>query len=193
MSFLRRQIRQYWLYRLFHTRSIAMTRTIARRYGELFGFVYVGGYPRSGTTWMARLVGHYLDLPFPQDSALPLAFRCVVHHHWRHEPAFDRSIHVIRDGRDVMVSEFVSMMQGMQMMRERRDRFGDLSVAEKAMLLRFGRDARLAAAPQRHQQGCTFLRRAGVLYGVGQRPGILGIAERAHGHQSLYPDILQLG
>ena len=144
MGLLRKQIRQWWTYRWLHTRSIGVTRTIARRYGDLFGFVYVGGYPKSGTTWVSRLISHYLDLPFPQDYALPPAFRCLIHHHWLHEPAFDRSVYVIRDGRDVMVSEFVSMMRGAQVMRERLGRYANLSPVERALLSRRGRDGRLA-------------------------------------------------
>ena len=147
---LRKPIRRLWIYRWAQTRSIGITLRIARRYGERFGFVYVGGYPKSGTSWISRLAGHCLDLPVPRENALPLAFRCVVHHHWNWEPALDRpSIYVLRDGRDVMVSEFVSMMNGVEAMRERAGRFGRLSPAERALLHRFGRDARLERRMER--------------------------------------------
>jgi hypothetical protein len=145
----RREIRQSWLYREMHTKSIAATRAIAARYGDAFGFVYVGGYPKSGTTWISRMIADYLELPFPQDYALPLAFRCLVHHHWEHRPAFDRSFYVIRDGRDVMISEYMNLMYGVRARRERIARFGRLSSLERLLLLRAGRDARLLRRMER--------------------------------------------
>ena len=141
----RPKIRQHWLYVEMQTRSIAITRRIAASYGDLLGFVYVCGYPKSGTTWISRMVADCLDLPFPREYALPLAFRCVLHHHWSPRAPFEHALYVVRDGRDVMTSEYMSLMFGMAVARrERIARFGRLSWSERMLLQRLGRDARLA-------------------------------------------------
>ena len=73
---------------------------------------FVGGFPRSGTTWICRMVAHYLALPwFDMDDPV-LGFRGVMHHHWNYHPTLKQSVYVIRDGRDVMVSKYVRKMKG---------------------------------------------------------------------------------
>lgn len=74
--------------------------------------VPVGGYPKSGTTWVARMVAHYLDLPLIMASDLAFGFEYVVHHHWGYHKSLDHSIQVVRDGRDVMVSVYMNLMKG---------------------------------------------------------------------------------
>lgn len=80
------------------------TRQIALRWGDRMPFYYVCEYPKSGGTWLARMVGDYLQIPFPQHSVLPLGFRCVVKNHMRYDRRLQRVFYVYRDGRDVMVS-----------------------------------------------------------------------------------------
>lgn len=143
MALLRSEIRDQWLYRQAQTRSIDWLRRLARRRGKAFGYVYVGGYAKSGTSWIAATIADALGLACPRDYALPPAFRCVVHHHWSPEPFLDGSIYVLRDGRDAMVSEFFSMISGHAAMRARIERFGRTSMLERRLLTRWGRDARL--------------------------------------------------
>ena len=82
----------------------ASTRWIALRWGHTFPFYYVSEHPKSGGTWLARMIADYLQLPFPQFTLLPLAFRCVIQNHWRYDPRLSRVFYLYRDGRDVMVS-----------------------------------------------------------------------------------------
>ncbi len=80
------------------------TRLVAIRWGESFPFYYVSEHPKSGGTWVARMVADCLDLPFPRYIRLPLGFSCVIQNHWRHHPRLRRVFYVYRDGRDVMTS-----------------------------------------------------------------------------------------
>ena len=89
-------------------------RISANRFGHSIGLQYVGGYPKSGTTWISKMIAHYLDLPVVMASSLALGFKCVIHHHWNYHSSLDRSIYVIRDGRDVMVSVYSNLMKGYQ-------------------------------------------------------------------------------
>ena len=74
---------------------------------------------------MSQLVAYYLDLPFIRPFPfLPLTFKCVVHHHWNYHPSLDRSIYVIRDGRDVMVSSYMAAMRVYQLRGQAMDSLG---------------------------------------------------------------------
>jgi hypothetical protein len=84
--------------------SQLVTRQIGLRWGERIPFYYVCEHPKSGGTWLARMVADYLQLPFPQHSFLPIGFRSVVKNHLRYDPRLRRVFYLYRDGRDVMVS-----------------------------------------------------------------------------------------
>jgi hypothetical protein len=79
-------------------------RFIFTHYGESFPIYVVSEYPKSGGTWLGRMVAECLQLPFPQRYRLPLALPCVVHTHWAYDSRLARPIYLYRDGRDVMVS-----------------------------------------------------------------------------------------
>jgi len=66
----------------------------------------VVGYPKSGGTWMCKLLAHALDLPFAQTPFLPVAMPCILHGHWRYHRAFRGVTCTVRDGRDIMVSYY---------------------------------------------------------------------------------------
>ena len=91
--------------------SHRVTRWIARRYGDSFPFYYVSEYPKSGGTWLARMVGDYLEAPVAHFSRLPMALRCVIPNHWGYEPRLSRVLYLYRDGRDVMVSLYFHHMK----------------------------------------------------------------------------------
>lgn len=88
-----------------------VTRWIGIRWGESFPFYYVAEFPKSGGTWLARMVGDYLQLPFPQYSLLPLAFSCVVQTFSSYHPALRRVFYIYRDGRDVMASLYFDRLR----------------------------------------------------------------------------------
>lgn len=81
-----------------------LTRRIGLYWGDRLPFYYVCEHPKSGGTWLAKMVGDYLQIPFPQHSRLPLAFSCVVKNHLRFDERLRRVFYLYRDGRDVMVS-----------------------------------------------------------------------------------------
>ncbi|REJ80226.1 MAG: hypothetical protein DWQ36_18435 [Acidobacteria bacterium] len=80
------------------------TRWIGLHAGERFPFTYVSEYPKSGGTWLARMVGDYLQIPFPQYSLLPITFESVIQNHWRADRRLRRVLYLYRDGRDVLTS-----------------------------------------------------------------------------------------
>lgn len=82
------------------------TRHIGIHFGDRFPFHYVSEYPKSGGTWLTRMVADYLKLPFPQRIKLPVAFACVLQNHWTHHPKLRPVVSLHRDGRDVINSYF---------------------------------------------------------------------------------------
>ena len=83
-----------------------MTRWIGICCGETFPFYYVSEHPKSGGSWLAKMVADYFQLPFPQFYSLPLSFSCVILNHWEYHPRMQRVFYLYRDGRDVMVSYY---------------------------------------------------------------------------------------
>jgi hypothetical protein len=86
---------------------------------------YVLGYPKSGTNWVCHMLSGYLGIPVYQfwRSRLPLFSPCVLHMH-RFLPfqrARRRTLYVMRDGRDIVVSDYYHRM---------RERDQDVAVAE---------------------------------------------------------------
>lgn len=79
---------------------------LGTRFPDNFPFVFVLGFPKSGTTWACQLVADYLRLPFPQFSMLPHTFECVIHGHQIPTPRHTPLAYVVRDGRDAAVSFF---------------------------------------------------------------------------------------
>jgi len=83
-----------------------------KRTGHLIGQTYVCGFPKSGTTWIAKMVAGYLGLPFLGGTYVAFGFPGVIHNHWDYHPSFDQTIYVIRDGRDVLISVYMSVTKG---------------------------------------------------------------------------------
>jgi hypothetical protein len=86
--------------------SARATKTIADRAGMRLGMWYGAGYPKSGTTWLCNLMSSYLDVPFVRNYRLPVLMPCVVHSHWLPSHRVPRTIYIVRDGRDVLVSRY---------------------------------------------------------------------------------------
>jgi len=77
---------------------------LGRWFPDSVPLLYLLGFPKSGTTWAAQMVGDYLDWPFPQHSLLPIGFQAVLHGHFLPSPKLRRIIYPTRDGRDVYAS-----------------------------------------------------------------------------------------
>lgn len=80
------------------------TRQIAIRYGKSVRMYSLVEYPKSGGTWLCRMLADSMRTPFVQHSLLPVAMPSVVHGHWRYHPKLQNTIYLLRDGRDVVVS-----------------------------------------------------------------------------------------
>lgn len=100
--------------------SSRVTKNIALRAGDHYDMYLGSGYPKSGTSWLCQLMGHYLDAPHPQNYSSPIAMRAVLHNHWLHDDRFPPSVYIIRDGRDVMVSLYFYMVRAVQQPRHPR-------------------------------------------------------------------------
>lgn len=83
-----------------------MTKVLAELVGARVGMWFGAGYPRSGTTWLCHLMSGYLDIPFVRRYRLPVLMPCVVHSHWLPSARTPRTLYVVRDGRDVVVSRY---------------------------------------------------------------------------------------
>jgi hypothetical protein len=84
--------------------SHTVTWWLGRRCPGVFPFVFLPGYPKSGTTWAAQLVGDYLELPFVQGSLTPVGCQAVVQGHQIFTRDLRYAVYSMRDGRDVMTS-----------------------------------------------------------------------------------------
>ncbi len=83
-----------------------ITWFLGTRFPKALPFVFVVGYPKSGTTWVSQLVADYLRLSFPQYSILPIGCEAVVQGHQRVWKRYPRGVYVLRDGRDVLTSHY---------------------------------------------------------------------------------------
>lgn len=95
----------------FQTLADRINRVVSVRYGEAFPFYYISEFPKSGGTWLARMVAEVLDLPRPEHSVFPIGCSAVLHNHWPYHPKRKRSIYLYRDGRDIAVSGFFHCMR----------------------------------------------------------------------------------
>ncbi len=80
------------------------TRRIAIQYGSSVQLFPLVEYPKSGGTWVCRMLAESIGLPFAQFSRMPVAMPSVTHGHWKYHPRMQNTTYLMRDGRDVMVS-----------------------------------------------------------------------------------------
>ena len=66
-------------------------------------FYIVNEFPKSGGTWVSKLLSRALDLPFPQHR-IPYLVPSVIHGHYITPRGMRNVVTVWRDGRDVMLS-----------------------------------------------------------------------------------------
>ena len=83
-----------------------VTWLLGTRFPKSIPLVFVVGYPKSGTTWAGQLVADYLRLPFPRWSLLPVACAATVQGHQPVRKRYRKGVYVLRDGRDVLVSQY---------------------------------------------------------------------------------------
>ncbi len=77
--------------------------------------VYVLGYVKSGTNWLCHLLSTALDMPVLEPWKLhgPMISPCVYHMHRfiPFDPVRRRTVYMMRDGRDTMVSKYFHLVR----------------------------------------------------------------------------------
>lgn len=67
--------------------------------------ILVTEYPKSGGSWLCQMISDATSVPFPRNIN-PSLERGVMHGHHLFHPRMNKAVHVLRDGRDVMVSAY---------------------------------------------------------------------------------------
>lgn len=99
------------------------------RRGDSRGY-YVLSYPKSGSNWMCNMLSTYFRCPVlePWKQKLPVFRRRVYHLHriLPYHAVDPRTVYMLRDGRDVFVSFFFSMLRSPNGGPLRQEVFGRL-------------------------------------------------------------------
>lgn len=83
--------------------------------------IYVVGYTKSGTNWLRNLIRYYYNVDKDGDDDF---FRVRVHHLHRFIPSSyfsKKSIYMIRDGRDTIVSRYFTMVRQLSQQKMKND------------------------------------------------------------------------
>lgn len=89
------------------------TMLVGSRFGNLFPFYYIIEYPKCGGTWLGKMLGTCMDVPFPQFPVFPVGFEAIIHSHTKYNPRLRRVVYLVRDGRDIMVSYYFHRQRGL--------------------------------------------------------------------------------
>lgn len=100
-----------WVYDLSRPSQNALMHTGCKILKNIVSNIYVSGYPKSGTTWITKMVADYLEVPFLGASSFAVGKRGIIHSHWNYNPAWHPAIYVVRDGRDVAISVYMNVMK----------------------------------------------------------------------------------
>lgn len=71
----------------------------------IFPLYIVNEYPKSGGTWLSKMLSDALNAPFPQNR-LPVLRRSIIHGHYLHSWNMKNVVLLWRDGRDLLVSQY---------------------------------------------------------------------------------------
>ncbi len=66
--------------------------------------IRVAEFPKSGGTWLCRMLAEMFELPYPRNEFWRLR-RCIYQSHYK-GPTRYKTIYLVRDGRDVMISAY---------------------------------------------------------------------------------------
>lgn len=94
------------LTRHLHRIAWLLTRQYVTAFGTRKDLLLLSEFPKSGGTWLAQMLSAALDLPFPQQSTLPVLRNAIIHNHWSRSKNFKHAVYLYRDGRDVYTSYF---------------------------------------------------------------------------------------
>ncbi len=79
--------------------------------------ILVSEFPKSGGTWYCQMLSDYLQLPYPRNK-MPKLQKSILHGHFYHHNNFNKTVCVIRDGRDVMVSYYHHLYTGNNVLQQ---------------------------------------------------------------------------
>ena len=91
-------------YRWLTSPSHQLTWWLGQAFPNAVPLLYVTGFPKSGTTWLANMIADYFDLPLPLMSVFPVGCPSVVRGHLKVHRQDALGCYAMRDGRDAMVS-----------------------------------------------------------------------------------------
>lgn len=77
--------------------------------------VLVEEFPKSGGTWVAKILAQSLGVPYVEDSLVPVVRPSVLRVHWVPAAGGAVRLPLVRDGRDVMVSLFHHRIRRLQL------------------------------------------------------------------------------
>ena len=79
--------------------------------GELLGHVRIAEFPKSGGTWLAQMVAEMSSLDFPRNRRMTIS-KGIQHSHLPGPVKNKKTILLIRDGRDIVVSAYYHFIIG---------------------------------------------------------------------------------
>lgn len=85
--------------------KVVQKEGLARIGSHFFPVYLVNEYPKSGGTWVKMMLSDALELPAWTKSTLPWG-SCVMQAHWMQARGNCKTVALLRDGRDVMVSYY---------------------------------------------------------------------------------------
>lgn len=82
-------------------KRLVMWNFLAKR----LSLVLITEFPKSGASWFCQMMSDATGIPFPRNVA-PKLQQSIMHGHHLFHPRMSKAIHIMRDGRDVMVSAY---------------------------------------------------------------------------------------
>lgn len=90
----------------FSLYSAALKRLIMWHFmSKKLGLVLITEFPKSGASWFGQMFSDASNIPFPR-NVTPSFRKNIMHGHHLFNPRMNKAIHILRDGRDVMVSAY---------------------------------------------------------------------------------------
>ena len=84
--------------------------------------LFIAEYPKSGGTWLCQLLSEILNIPFPRNVSLEIQ-PCILHGHFLSHKKGRRTIHMMRDGRDVIISAYFYFLIGKTVSPKTREKW----------------------------------------------------------------------
>lgn len=99
MNYLKAKWNSFSRYMLWH------------HFSKTLDLVHIAEYPKSGGSWMTQLVSNTTGIPTRRNQ-LPKFEKSIMHGHYLYSKKFNKTVCVVRDGRDVLTSYYHHMILG---------------------------------------------------------------------------------